>query len=652
MGTTYESVIKVGAEIAKNLTPDALKSARALKALTEDVKKLKAAEKAAAGYKKLTDAVAKSKTKVDQAAAALRRLEEAERAAGGATKESTQWRKAGERALAAANREMDRSTKAAERNAKAMRELGLDTANVVREQARLAAAGKFAAARTRIFGAHKDKDPVPLAQKAGDQMRGIARDVAVIGTAALGAGAAMTGLVLRSISVGDEIGDTADKLGIGAKALQELRYGAIQSGAKTEDLDKALGKMLITVGKFKAAKGKGGSGGGVIPGLEMLGTGGGSQQGGEQDPFKRIGLNAKALSALKPEEQIRKIADGMQKLKTKADRAAVGAAIFGKSFLELDPLMRDGTAGLDKLSAAAHKYGGVMSDAAVEAAGKADAAMNDAKMAAAGLASTLGSALLPTATRVFTQFAEWVAANRGQIQAWAENAAKWIETKAIPAIIKIGGELKSFGEKVMWLAGGAAKLVGGFDNLAIAAGALRLAPIAVTLSKIGIEGAKATTALLKFAAANAGAGGAGGAGLGMLGKAGLVGAAGAAGYALGSWVDEKAGISDWISGTGRSNRTKSSEDALDVERDKALAARLAQIRAQNERNRQARLLPEVGSVAGAAMSMPQAGAGNSTQIPISVNIQANTREQLVSGMNQARDQAVEQFDRKRMSFSE
>jgi len=515
----YTTAIAIAASISKAFKGDALNAASALGKLTEATKKLQSAEKAAASFKRLDDAVSRSKGRYDQATAALRRLEEAERAAGGATKESTAWRKAGEREVAKAAREFDRSTKAAEKNGKALREMGVDTSRLASEQERLArtlaaterqqkAMERIEGARERVFG--KRSDPVPLAQKAGAQLRGLAGEAMMLGTAALGAGAALSHIVLKSIEAGDEIGDTADKIGISAKALQELRYGAKQSGAETADLDKALGKMLVTVGRFKNAKASGGGGGAglAIPGLQTLGTGGSeaSGAGGDADPFKRIGLNAKELAALKPDEQLKKIADGLSKLKTRADKAAAAQAIFGKAAISLQPLLDQGTEGIDKLSVAANRFGGVMSDEAVKAAGEADLAMNDAKMAVAGLTNTLGGALLPTATKVLGQFSSWLASNRGAIQAWAQSAATWIEGRGIPALVRIGAEAKAFGEKLFALVNGAASLVGGFGNLGIAVGALRLAPLAVTFGQIGIQGAKAAIAVAQFMmSANAGA---------------------------------------------------------------------------------------------------------------------------------------------------
>jgi hypothetical protein len=517
MSRVYETAIKIGASIAKTFKSDTLSAASALTKLTDAAKKLKEAEKAAAAYKRLDDAVSKAKARYDQASASLRRLEEAEKAAGGATKESTAWRKAGTKEVAAAARELDRATKAAEKNGKAMQDLG-----------KL----KFAASYQRLFG-RRQEDQTPLVQKAGEQFRGVARDVAVLGTAAIGTGAALAGLVLKTLKSADEVGDTADKLRIGSTALQELRYGAAQSGAEVGALDAAIKKMNVSVGHFVMAKGKAGGGGAlVIPGLQSLDQAA-NGAAAAINPFKAIGLDARKLAQLKPEERFKKIADGLAKLKTDAERAATAQAIFGKGTAEILPFLAEGSKGIDQLSKNAHRFGGVLSEDAVKAADAADKAMRDAEYAFAGVANTLGAALLPTATKVFQEFSAWVASNRGEIQKWATSIASWITQKGIPALKEIAIEAQNLGSKVIGLVGGAAKLVGGFDNLAIAVAALRLAPLATTLGKIGVEGFKAAAALLKFAAANRAAkaaegGGGGGGGSGGGGLLGVLGAGAAA----------------------------------------------------------------------------------------------------------------------------
>lgn len=672
MSRVYETAVKIGATISKAFKRDTVDAAASIDKLSKSTKKLQEAEKSAAAFKKLDEEIKRSKAKYDQAAAALRRLEEAEKAAGGATKESTQWQKAGARAVAAAAREMDRATKAAEKNAKALHELGIDTSKLEKEQKRLAAASRMAGLREKIFGKSKEDDPVPLMDalkgktaKAGEQIKGLARDAALLGVAAGGAGVALGGLVMKSLNTADEIGDTAGKIGISAKALQELRYGAKDAGAESQDLDKSLSKMLVTIGHFKNAKAKaGGGGGGAIAGLEMLpDVGGGDSAGSEdQDPFKRLGLNAKKLAALEPEQQIRAIADGISKLKTQADKAAASAAIFGKGGVALVPMFEKGAAGLDEMATAANKYGGVLDDKVLKKADVADKAFRDAEMAFGGLATTLGSAFLPVATKVFTQFAEWVAKNREQIKAWAESAAKWIEGKAIPAIVKFGTEAKALIDKVVGGASKVAAFVGGWDRLAIILAGLRFAPLVKSIADIGLEAGKAAVALLRLAAAKSAAGGGGGGGLvGAAGKLGLVGAALGGGLAIGTALDEKFGLSDKAADAMREATGAGAEDRAKIAQGVAShQSMLAQKKAQREaliRQFEARGLSHGKAIFQAEQALAGGAGGGKTEINLGgITIGGDpTRDQLSKGMDAAKQKVMGEYDerqRRRVSFGE
>ena len=138
MSRVYTTAIAIGATIAKAFGGDVRNAAGSLKKLADATKQLKAAEKSASAFKKLDDEVGRAKGRLDTASAALRKLDASERAAGGATAESTKWRKAGNREVASASRQFDRATKAAQKNAEALRAMGVDTSKLTSEQQRLA----------------------------------------------------------------------------------------------------------------------------------------------------------------------------------------------------------------------------------------------------------------------------------------------------------------------------------------------------------------------------------------------------------------------------------------------------------------------------------------------------------------------------------
>jgi len=75
---------------------------------------------------------------------------------------------------------------------------------------------------------------------------------ALIGAATVGG---LGALIDRSISAADAIGKTADKIGVGVEALQELRFAAKASGIEQQTLDMAL--QRFTRRAAEAAQGTG-----------------------------------------------------------------------------------------------------------------------------------------------------------------------------------------------------------------------------------------------------------------------------------------------------------------------------------------------------------------------------------------------------------
>ena len=93
--------------------------------------------------------------------------------------------------------------------------------------------------RARLGWAEGPRPPGGAAAHRHSHARRRAVGVATVG----GLGA----LVDRSISAADAIGKTADKIGVGVEALQELRFAAKASGVEQQTLDMALQRFVRRV---------------------------------------------------------------------------------------------------------------------------------------------------------------------------------------------------------------------------------------------------------------------------------------------------------------------------------------------------------------------------------------------------------------------
>ena len=91
----------------------------------------------------------------------------------------------------------------------------------------------------------------------GERARTLTTGMRALGGALVGAAAVggLATLIDQSISAADAIGKTADKLGVGIEALQELRFAAQLAGVQQQTLDMGLQRFTRRVAE--AAKGTG-----------------------------------------------------------------------------------------------------------------------------------------------------------------------------------------------------------------------------------------------------------------------------------------------------------------------------------------------------------------------------------------------------------
>lgn len=479
----YETAIKIGATISRTFRADVLNASTAITRLGGETKKLKAAAESAAAFEQLSQRVAASKQRYDTAAAAVRRMEAAQRTAGKASKESAAMLAVGKKAVEAEAKELDRLNKALGTHSKRLAEAQVGTADLAAEQRRLAvsiaakersaaALGSLAAARRRLMG--EGAGAAPVLPQLAERARGLVSDATRIAVAAGAAGGALLGLAHRTVEAGDEIGDTAANLAIGTTALQELRFAAERGGSSAEDLDKGLAKFNQTVGD-------------ALTGNKAAAK-----------SFADVGIAVGDLEGLTTEQRFNRFADAIGKIEDPSKRAAAAQNFLGKTSKSMVALLADGSAGIAELRA---QSVGILSPTAIANASKAKDAMQTLQASIGGVGNILGAELLPIVTRVMDRLGMWIGQNQRTIQRWAAQAAWLVEEVVIPAFEKLVPEVLSAITTIAGLVNGAAGLVGGFRNLALVMVALRFAPLASSIASVGVEVVRGTVALVRYVAA-------------------------------------------------------------------------------------------------------------------------------------------------------
>lgn len=230
---------------------------------------------------------------------------------------------------------------------------------------------------------------------------------------ATAAGYAISHLAEATAKYADDAGEAAQKLGMNANALIQLKYAADDVGTGAETLEKSMAKMQQTLEKGR---------------------------GKPPQVFKLLHLDIAKLSRQKPEKQLNAIADAFANYKGKVSKTAIAMAIFGKSGKEMVPLLELGSKGLKDYAEEADQLGLTLSDSALKGGDEFMHQHLRIKAVMTGLRNTIGSELMPVVEEFSHALLKFAKENRGQIKEWAQTVGKEL-IAMIPNLLKNSLEL-------------------------------------------------------------------------------------------------------------------------------------------------------------------------------------------------------------------
>lgn len=233
-------------------------------------------------------------------------------------------------------------------------------------------------------------------------------------------------LVADGFSKLDGLYDTAKRIGIAAKSLVALQLAAKFSGSDVETLNDSLQKMTRNIAE--AAHGSGSA----------------------KDALRELGLEAKELNALSPDQQFSKLADAIAKVGTNGEKLRVINDVFGKSGASLIELLSGGSKAVDEFAAKAKKLGLVFSDSQLEKVGQAVDAYDEFKLSIAGFGQHVAVALAPLATGLLNLLTDNIVVLRNAVQPLLDKFREWsgvmiqvanIASMAFQGIVMAAGDI-------------------------------------------------------------------------------------------------------------------------------------------------------------------------------------------------------------------
>ena len=232
-----------------------------------------------------------------------------------------------------------------------------------------------------------------LAKGAGT----VAKWGASIATAATAATGALVAVANSAAGSMDAIDKGSAKIGISKQAYQEWSYVLGQNGMSIDKMEVGM-KTLVAA---------------------MDGAAAGTKSA--QEKFDALGLSIyDADGALKSQETMMNEAIyALANMENGTEKARLATELFGKSGVEMMPMLNNGAEGITDLTERAHDLGLVMSDEAVNAGVVLGDTMDDVKQSFSALGNKLGVAFMPMIQTVLDMILE----NMPSIQAMFDRLA-------------------------------------------------------------------------------------------------------------------------------------------------------------------------------------------------------------------------------------
>lgn len=256
--------------------------------------------------------------------------------------------------------------------------------------------------------AHKFTKGVKTAAKWGVGI------VAAAGTAAT----AMGSVAMAAAGSADEVDKMSQKIGLSNEAYQEWSYIMGQNGMQ---VDKMQTGMKTLVAQMDSAS---------------------SGTASAVENFNKLGISIyDASGKLKNQEAImEETLYALADMENGTEKARLATEMFGKSGIEMMPMLNQGSQAMEHLKGRAHELGLIMSDEAVSAGVTLGDTIDDVKQAFGMLGTQLGSSVVP----IIQKFAEMLLQYMPVIQTAVAKLAPVVVTlmdSLMPQLMKVAEQI-------------------------------------------------------------------------------------------------------------------------------------------------------------------------------------------------------------------
>lgn len=240
---------------------------------------------------------------------------------------------------------------------------------------------------------------------------------AVLG-AATGAVTGLTKMATSAASTADNVDKMSQKIGISRQSYQELDFICSQSGTSVDKLQAGM-KSLVSA---------------------MDGASSGNANNIEQ--FKKLGVSVEdANGNLRNSEDVMwETFTALQSMDNQTEKTRLATELFGKSGIELMPMLNGTSGSIDEMKQKAHDLGLVLGDETIDAGVSLTDTMDQMKRSVGAVFTQLGAKLMPILEKVCNAIISYMP----QIQSFIDQLApvfKQFFDNIMPKLFDIGGQI-------------------------------------------------------------------------------------------------------------------------------------------------------------------------------------------------------------------
>lgn len=241
-----------------------------------------------------------------------------------------------------------------------------------------------------------------LSSKLGNAFKNIKKASALMGAGVLAGGAALVGMAKKAASAADHIDKMSQKIGISREAYQELDFVMSQSGTSVDNLQIGIKTLTAKMDAFAAGN------------KDATAT------------FEKLGVTVKNSDGTfrSQEDVFFDTVAALQGVEDQTEKSRLATELFGKSGLELMPLLNGAAGSMDEMRKQAHDLGLVMSDESIDAGVKLTDTIDQVKRAFSAIVTQIGVSVMPMVQTAF----DWVIAHMPEIREFVNNAFEAIGT--------------------------------------------------------------------------------------------------------------------------------------------------------------------------------------------------------------------------------